>query len=285
VVARVVLTNGETSAVAPDGSARALARGAALFNGERVRTGADSYAVLAFRDQSKMTLIEKTELNLEDVRTAGPAEQGNFVVRLLAGGLRAFTGLIGKSNRSHVKFVTPTATIGIRGTGLDLRLQPDGTFLYTWDGTAALEASGQEIVVERDRAGVLSVPRSLLLLLDSVPQVFLDERAPRPDLVDVDFDELFAVRRFDEVVLGLYVGVRKGNVNLVSAGGFFVDLGPFEASLLAEGSDRPVRIEPLPNFLFNDPFPFPDEDDLRPLRLIELYGPGRFSGSDQCLLQ
>jgi len=285
VVARVVQLGGETSAVAADGSARALAPGAALFNGERVRTGANSYAVLAFRDQSKMTLVEKTELNLEDVRTTGPAEQGSFVVRLLTGGLRAFTGLIGKADRSHVKFITPTATIGIRGTGIDLRLQPDGTFLYTWSGSAALEAGGQEIIVDSDHAGAFISARNLLQLLESVPPSFFDERAPRPDTIPVNFDELFAVLVNGEIVPGLYVGVRKGNVNIVSAGGFFVDLGPFEAALLAEGGDHPIHIEPLPAFLFSDPFPLPDDDDFRPMRLIELYGPGGLSANGQCLLR
>ncbi len=285
VVARVVQTGGETSAVAANGSARALAPGAALFNGERVHTGADSYAVLAFRDQSKMTLIEKTEMNLEDVRTAGLAEQGNFVVRLLAGGLRAFTGLIGKANRSHVKFITPTATIGIRGTGIDIRLQPDGTFLYTWSGSATLDAGGQEIVVDSDHAGVFVSAGNLLQLLESVPPSFFSEHAPRPDNVPVNFDELFAVQINGEVVPGLYVGVRKGNVNIVSASGFFIDLGPFEAGLLAEGGDHPIHIEPLPGFLFSDPFPLPDDDDFRPMRLIELYGPGGLSANGQCLLR
>ncbi|MBK8118546.1 MAG: FecR domain-containing protein [Sulfuritalea sp.] len=285
VVARVVALNGDASALGRDGATRALANGAAVFNGESVRTGPDSHAVLAFRDQTKVTLIEKTAFNLEDVRMTGSAAQGSFVARLVSGGLRAVTGLIGRTNRGNVKIVTATATIGIRGTGLDLRLLPDGTYLYTWDGAAALEADGSELVVDKDRAGVLRVAGGVLQLLDTVPAAFLDERAPRPDQVEVDFDALFAVRRFDDMAPGLYVGVRKGNVNLRSGAGFFVDLGPFEAAFLAEGGNRPVRIEPLPGLLFNDPFPLPDEAELRPLRLIELVGPGRLSGSDQCLMQ
>lgn len=285
VVARIVALNGDASVLGRDGATRTLANGAAVFNGESVRTGPDSNAVLAFRDQTKVTLIEKTAFNLEDVRMTGPATQGSFVARLVSGGLRAVTGLIGRANRGNVKIVTATATIGVRGTGLDLRLLPDGTYLYTWDGAAALEANGNELVVEKDRAGVLRVAGGVLQLLDTVPAAFLDERAPRPDQVDVDFDALFAVRRFDEWAPGLYVGVRKGNVNLRSGAGFLVDLGPFEAAFLPEGGSRPVRIEPLPGFLFNDPFPLPDEAELRPLRLIEIVGPGRLSGSDQCLMQ
>ncbi len=285
VVARVAVLNGEASAVGRDGAPRPLARGAAVFSGESVRTGADSNAVLAFRDQTKVTLIEKTAFNLEDVRMAGPADEGNFFVRLVSGGLRAFTGLIGRANHSKVRIVTATATIGVRGTGIDLRVLPDGLYLYTWDGAAALEANGKELVVDKDRAGVLRVVGGQLQLLDSVPKIFFDERAARPDQVEVDFNELFRVYRFDDGGPGLYVGVRNGYVNLGSTAGFFVDLGPFEAGFLAQGSDRPVRIEPLPGFLFNDPFPLPNEIDLKRLRLIELVGPGRLSGSDQCLME
>jgi hypothetical protein len=284
IVARVVQSSGEASAVAADGRARALPSGAPLFNGERVRTGVGSYLVLAFRDETKMTLVEKTELNLEDVRTAGPAEQGSFVVRLIAGGLRAITGLIGKANRNNVKFITPTATIGIRGTGVDLRLQPDGTFLYTWSGSAVLDSGGQQIVVDADHAGAVLTAGNLLQLLESVPPSFFSEPAPRPDTVPVNFDQLFAVQINGAVVPGLYVGVRDGNVSLVSASGFAVELGPFEAAVLGVGSDRPIRLDPLPGFLFNDPFPLPGVGDFRPLRLIELLGPGAPPANGQCLL-
>jgi hypothetical protein len=67
--------------------------------------------------------------------------------------------------------------------------------------------------------------------------------------------------------------------------GFAVDVGPFEAAFLPEGGNRPMLIEPLPGFLFNDPFPLPNAAILRPLRLIELLGPGRLAASNQCLLQ
>ena len=285
VVARVVLVSGIAQAVGSDGAVRTLAQGAALRNGESVRTAADSHAVLAFRDQTKVTLIPQTDFRLEDIRfSAAQPDQGNFLARLVTGGLRSVTGLIGKANSSRVKFVTPTATVGIRGTGLDIRLTADGTLLYTWDGTGTLDANAQQLAVEKDRAGVLDGLRQVPELLPEVPQAFLDERSPRPDQVVVDIDALFAVRRLDDVVPGLYVGVRSGNVNLATARGF-VDLGPLESALLADGSDQPLRIEPLPGFLFNDPFPLPDDVNLRPLRMIELVGPGRDEGSDQCMMR
>ncbi len=285
VVARLVALRGTASAVTAGGTSRALANGAAVFNGESIRTAADSHAVLAFRDQTKVTLLAQTDFRLEDVRfPPAQAAQGNYFVRLLSGGLRAVTGTIARASRSNVRFVTPTATVGIRGTGIDIMTTPDGTQMTTWDGAASLEGGGGEVVVVKDRAAQFHPARGAPHLLDAIPQAFLDQTAPRPDTVDVDFETLFAVRRTEDYAPGLYLGMRDGHANMAARGGV-LDLGPLEAGALFDGSDTPVRIEPLPGFLFNDPFPIPDDSNLRPMRLIEILGPGRDSGSDQCLLQ
>ena len=277
VVARVAVLVGGASALAANGATRSLAPGAALFSGESVRTAASSYAVLAFRDESKVTLAAATEMKLEDVRFA-PAQpdEGNFVVRLVTGGMRAVTGLLSKRDPRSVRVLTPTATVGIRGTGVDVRTLDNRDYVYTWDGVVALEANGRELVIVKDRAAVFDPARGTIEMLDAIPRFFLDEPAPRPDLINVDFKVLFAIVAMDDYAPGLYVGVRSGNVNL----GGLIDLGPFEAAFLAEGSDRPVRIEP-PGFLFGDRIPTPDSANLRPLRLIELLGPG-LSDGDWC---
>lgn len=146
-----------------------------------------------------------------------------------------------------------------------------------------LEAKGNEVLIEKDRAAAMEGMRAGPELLTAVPQFFLDETAPRPDQVDVDFDRLFAVRRVDDYAPGLYVGVRSGNINL-RAGGGSVDVGAYESARLADGSDKPELIEPLPGFLFADRFPSPDED-FRPLRQIELYGPGIGSDRGECIVE
>src|SRR5690606_19192386 len=48
-------------------------------------------------------------------------EEGNALFRLLKGGFRAVTGLIGKENRDNYRVRTPVATIGIRGTDFEAR--------------------------------------------------------------------------------------------------------------------------------------------------------------------
>jgi hypothetical protein len=44
------------------------------------------------------------------------AKRDGFMMRLVKGGLRAVTGLIGKRNPNNVRMRAGTATIGIRGT-------------------------------------------------------------------------------------------------------------------------------------------------------------------------
>src|SRR6185503_11543932 len=69
------------------------------------------------------------ELKLDDVRfTGADADSGNFAVRIVRGGMRALTGLLAKKDAKAVTFRTSTATIGIRGTGLDIA---EATFCFS----------------------------------------------------------------------------------------------------------------------------------------------------------
>ncbi|MGI9133402.1 MAG: hypothetical protein ACR2I0_05590, partial [Rhodoferax sp.] len=80
---------------------------------------------------------------------------------MLRGSLRALTGLIGKANNRNVGFSTATATIGIRGTGLDLDCgASEACSFFTWlgtievtpNGTSALQTlqAGEGLYVGRD---------------------------------------------------------------------------------------------------------------------------------------
>lgn len=290
VVGRVATLDGSVTATTATGATRMLAPGAALFGGDTVRTAAGAVAVIAFRDRSVVTLTGGSEFRLQEVRfrPAAPGED-SLVLRLVTGGLRVLSGALATRRPAAVRVETTTATIGVRGTGLDVRLgedcvgavcKADSTFVYVWARLAFIAADGREVDVPADRAAVFGGARAAPVVLEAVPAFFLKETAPRPDTVEIDFDRLFAVRRLEDVPPGLYVGVRVGNVTLGAVGGESIDLGPFEAGLLREGSQQPERIEPLPAFLFSDPFPIPDGRNPN-VRLIELLGLGG-QGSLEC---
>lgn len=131
--AEVTMLVGRGTAVAPDGNIRALDKDGAVYAGEIVTTGTNSFLNLRFRDGGLVTLRPNSRFEVRefeyrgtapaaDVTTAAaspPPPDGGFgraVFRLLRGGFRTVTGLIGKDDRDAYEVTTPVATIGIRGT-------------------------------------------------------------------------------------------------------------------------------------------------------------------------
>src|SRR5205823_9589265 len=118
--AKVVTALGEVYALDADNKRRRVVEGGSVYPGETVETMPGTRAVLAFRDDSHVTLGSNSRFRIDnfvyDEKNAG---EGRFLSTLLRGSVRALTGLIAKTNNKNVGFNTPTATIGIRGTGFD----------------------------------------------------------------------------------------------------------------------------------------------------------------------
>ncbi len=95
-----------------------LAMTSEVQRGDTISTQRDSYAQVRFTDGSLATLRPNTVLRLDEYQfnSATPLADA-LVMRLLKGGLRSVTGLIGKrGNQDAYKIQTSTATIGIRGS-------------------------------------------------------------------------------------------------------------------------------------------------------------------------
>jgi hypothetical protein len=113
--------SGTLSVTRPDGTARILSRRSEVVAGDVLATQRDSYAQINFTDGSSMTLRPNTQMKIEDYKFSEdrPQEDSSFF-RLLKGGLRTITGLIGKrGNMDAYRIGTSTATIGIRGSSGD----------------------------------------------------------------------------------------------------------------------------------------------------------------------
>jgi hypothetical protein len=107
-----------------DGAKRPLAPGAKVEVGDVVTTEPASSTRLKFTDGGEVTLSAKSRVKIENYsfHTAAP-KSDHLVYRLLKGGLRAITGLIGKrGNEDAYRLHAATATMGIRGTDFMVRL-------------------------------------------------------------------------------------------------------------------------------------------------------------------
>lgn len=251
--AKVVSVEGDLSALDASGARRRLVAGGAVYAGETVETGLGTKAVLAFRDESRTTLGPSTRLRVDSfVFDAANPKDGRFLVSLLRGSLRALTGLIAKSNNRNVGFTTPTATIGIRGTGLDMDCATDaGCSLFTWLGTIEVTPNGQSALqVLQAGQGLFIGPREMRPL--SGPTL---QNLQRPDSVPVDTRQLFGSEG-GEGQEGLYVFVRDGHIEVTTGRGT-LHLGRGETGFAANDglTGRPLM---MPLFLEFDRTPLPN---------------------------
>jgi hypothetical protein len=101
--------------------------------GDTVRTGKDSEMVFVVGGHS-MILRGESQLMIEGEKR----EAASFLIA----GLRLLTGkLLSVSRNSQMRVITPTATIGIRGTGWYAESDPEQTYFCTCYGTVDIAAS------------------------------------------------------------------------------------------------------------------------------------------------
>lgn len=107
--------------------ASALAKGAAIQAGDTITTGDKGSVQLRFTDGGFISLPANSKFSVNGYVDAKDPGKDQFLVELLAGGMRAITGQIGKRNPANYKVTTPTASIGIRGSGFNVAINANGT--------------------------------------------------------------------------------------------------------------------------------------------------------------
>ncbi len=306
VVGRVALLRGKASATEDDQNSRALQVGAAVYERDHVHTGIKAFAVIAFNDKTRVTLSPQSAFRIEEheFKPEQPDENNSFF-SFLQGGMRLVTGLIGQLNRKSFRVGTPTATIGIRGTGFDLVCQDacvsntslqdpardtllgkllgffvrpvyaqtndSGMFVKVWSGSIELQlGNNKTLLLKNGRTAFLrdnfSQPR---LVPDIPPKLRTFQGAPRPDKVKVE-EDLFSESDMTTMDPGLFVKVDNGDVTLEGADGKTVFVGAGEAA--HAGAARAVRLRLVPAFQKFDTTPRPAQITAKTEKMMNLFG-------------
>jgi hypothetical protein len=136
---------GQVERVAADGSAKPLAKGDAVFEGDLIRSGAGSHAQFIMSDEALVAVRAESSLKLTKYAYAG-REDGTerAIIELLKGGMRSVTGAIGRSNKENYQLKNEMHVIGIRGTDHETFATADGLFnRVTMGGTYIAGESGR----------------------------------------------------------------------------------------------------------------------------------------------
>jgi hypothetical protein len=178
--------SGTMSVQRPDGSVRILSQKSEVQPGDVLTTQRDSYAQINFSDGSAATMRPNTTMKLEAYSFSQEKPQGDAMfMRLLKGGLRTVTGLIGKrGDQDAYKIGTSTATIGIRGSSGDTMecasagacgsLEP-GTYHTTYTGSYIMQNQGGAQLIGEGQFGFAQDPKKPPVLLPGDPGLNLSQ--------------------------------------------------------------------------------------------------------------
>lgn len=266
-VGRVAFAKGEVGAVSLFGKRRTLSAGGAVFQGDTLETGPDAFVVVAFRDESRVTVLANSRFRIDrheyDAQRPGG---GSALMRLIRGGIRAAAGLISRARPEAYKVATPVATISTRGTRFDVvcagtcvdavRAGRDGLFVLVRSGRVASESSAGTFELGAGATAFIgtaqSAPRLDVSPLPSVEALL--RGGPAPEEVEVSPDLLRGGSRPVEEG-DLAVAVYDGRVTATSVEDpeASVELGEGDAGLLGEAGT--VRLdEGVPAFVTDDPY-------------------------------
>src|SRR5271166_3672162 len=115
------------------GAAGPLKAGDEVYRNELVRTGADSTAKLVFLDSTNLAIGPTSRVTLDQFIYAGEVNGQKMTVNLAKGVFRFTTGALDKK---AYEISTPTATIGVRGTVLDIGVEGASSRVTLVEGQA-----------------------------------------------------------------------------------------------------------------------------------------------------
>ncbi len=132
----------------PDGTARKLGVGDAVYSGERIATDKGTSVSIKFADESRFSLGPNTEFMIEKFKYKQGAEEDAFHSRILKGVFRFVSGLIAHSKGRDMTVQARVATIGIRGT----QVEGEVTDRQEKDGVT-VDASAKIVLMEPEEEG------------------------------------------------------------------------------------------------------------------------------------
>ena len=120
---RIKVTSGSAYIVRAGGTMPAQV-GDVVFESDELRTGADGTLGVTLKDDTRVSLGPSSAVRLERFVYA-PAEGGLGLVLTFVRGVAAYvSGRIAKLAPDSIRLETPAAIVGVRGTSLAIRVEP-----------------------------------------------------------------------------------------------------------------------------------------------------------------
>jgi len=90
--------------------------GSKVFTNDALKTGRDGSMAMVFKDDTLLSIGPNSEVVINEFLFSPGEGKLSIITRLLKGTSAYLSGMIGKLSPESVRFETPVANIGIRGT-------------------------------------------------------------------------------------------------------------------------------------------------------------------------
>ena len=100
-------------------------RDAKLYQGDTIRTGKDGSLGIIFRDNTLLSLGPNSAVIIEEFLFSPAQGKLSIVTRMLKGTAAYLSGVIAKLSPKSVRFLTPVANVGFRGTKFLVRIDEE----------------------------------------------------------------------------------------------------------------------------------------------------------------
>jgi hypothetical protein len=143
--------------------------GDGVVRDEIVRTGRESAARLVMADSTNLSLGPNATIKLDRIVFNDEHTYRDIAIRLTTGAFRFVTG---HSEKTAYKITTSLATIGVRGTGLDILAQRYSTtmaLLYGASGVCATGGQCIELTLPGDTAVITSAGGKVTIQKTNTP--------------------------------------------------------------------------------------------------------------------
>ena len=151
----------------------------AVSTGDLITTTVGAEVLVRFKDNSTMIVRSDSKVKISQFRFEKKSTD-TVNTSLVSGTLRAVSGQIAKATPQNVKYDAGSATIGIRGTDIELAIIPEGVkdragiYNYVHSGETEMSLNtGESVVVGKELSGftpaVLQPGESRLQLLRDRP--------------------------------------------------------------------------------------------------------------------
>lgn len=186
------------------GGSRDLAKGSELFEGDTVKASSGGNVQIILNDGTRLVVGPASQLVLEAYLMRNEKTASKVAVKALRGYFRFITG---NSDKSAYAISTPSATIGIRGTGFDIRVRnltlaavTDGTIHMVGGNGQSVDAAAGCGVAEAGRgntgARLLEGKAKSNRLLQDFPMIFNQGSLTAPFRVEVESCKVVASSGF-----------------------------------------------------------------------------------------